>query len=315
MASECTITTQDEHLDGEALTLLGVQPVSRGKPIPISHLDVLLNGILIGSLPVDLVDSFSADIRKLKAEKKIPKFLELVILKLTSGTLFPGVYLFTHKNRFMRPVYNLHLKIPEFIGPFEQAFTQVAVRLEDVKESTLFMELKPENMLDFLACFTPFSDFNQSPRNMYQCQMAKQTLGFSAFNQNFRTDNTAYKITTPQVPLVRSYKQREYGILQRPQGTNAVVAVISYTGYDMEDAMIINKSSFERGFGHGTVFKTNFHNAKKLGNATSVFANTAPEQGDDFIEEPDLDKDGLPHVGDYFKHGDVWLVTYDRSSR
>ena len=33
------------------------------------------------------------------------------------------------------------------------------------------------------------------------------------------------------------------------------MAVISYTGYDMEDAMIINKSSFERGFGAGVVYK------------------------------------------------------------
>jgi DNA-directed RNA polymerase I subunit RPA2 len=41
-----------------------------------------------------------------------------------------------------------------------------------------------------------------------------------------------------------------------PSGTNAVVAVISYTGYDMEDAMILNKSSYERGFGHGCVYKS-----------------------------------------------------------
>ena len=48
----------------------------------------------------------------------------------------------------------------------------------------------------------------------------------------------------------------DYGLDEYPQGTNAVVAVISYTGYDMEDAMILNKASFERGFGHGAVYKT-----------------------------------------------------------
>jgi DNA-directed RNA polymerase I subunit RPA2 len=41
-----------------------------------------------------------------------------------------------------------------------------------------------------------------------------------------------------------------------PSGVNAVVAVIAYTGYDMEDAMIINKSSYERGFGHASVYKS-----------------------------------------------------------
>ena len=33
------------------------------------------------------------------------------------------------------------------------------------------------------------------------------------------------------------------------------MAVLAYTGYDMEDAMIINKSAYERGFGHGFVYK------------------------------------------------------------
>lgn len=47
----------------------------------------------------------------------------------------------------------------------------------------------------------------------------------------------------------------KYGFTDYPSGTNAVVAVISYTGYDMEDACIINKSSYERGFGHGCVYK------------------------------------------------------------
>lgn len=41
-----------------------------------------------------------------------------------------------------------------------------------------------------------------------------------------------------------------------PSGVNAVVAVIAYTGYDMEDAMIINKSAYDRGFGHASVYKS-----------------------------------------------------------
>lgn len=47
----------------------------------------------------------------------------------------------------------------------------------------------------------------------------------------------------------------EYGLFDFPSGTNACIAVISYTGYDMEDAMILSKSSYERGFGHGVVYK------------------------------------------------------------
>jgi DNA-directed RNA polymerase I subunit RPA2 len=65
-----------------------------------------------------------------------------------------------------------------------------------------------------------------------------------------------YRIQNPQAPLVQNQAQRGYCYDEYPSGANAVVAVISYTGFDMEDAMIINKSSFERGFGHASVYKT-----------------------------------------------------------
>lgn len=50
-----------------------------------------------------------------------------------------------------------------------------------------------------------------------------------------------------------------------PSGTNAIVAVISYTGYDMEDAMILNKSSYERGFAHGVIYKNYSYNVCEIG--------------------------------------------------
>ena len=58
------------------------------------------------------------------------------------------------------------------------------------------------------------------------------------------------------MPLVRTDNYVKYDFGQCPSGTNAVVAVISYTGYDMEDAMIINKGANDRGFGHGCVYKS-----------------------------------------------------------
>ena len=61
---------------------------------------------------------------------------------------------------------------------------------------------------------------------------------------------------TPQMPLVKPKLYEDVGFTDYPSGVNAIVAVISYTGYDMEDAMILNKSSYERGMGHGCVYKS-----------------------------------------------------------
>ena len=72
--------------------------------------------------------------------------------------------------------------------------------------------------------------------------MGKQTMGTPSVNLKHRTDNKLYRIQTGQTPIVRPKLHDDYGFDGYPNGINAVVAVISYTGYDMEDASIINKS-------------------------------------------------------------------------
>jgi DNA-directed RNA polymerase I subunit RPA2 len=140
----------------------------------------------------------------------------------------------------------------------EQVYMDIAcVENDIIPKTTTHLELEPSIMLSQIASFTPYSDYNQSPRNMYQCQMGKQTMGTPAHALKHRgADNKLFRIQNPQSPLVQNKSYREYMMDEYPQGTNVLVAVISYTGYDMEDAMIINKATYERGFGHGSVYKT-----------------------------------------------------------
>jgi DNA-directed RNA polymerase I subunit RPA2 len=107
-----------------------------------------------------------------------------------------------------------------------------------------------------------------------------------------------------------------------PNGTNAVVAVISYTGYDMEDAMILNKSAHERGFGYGTVYKSQIVDLKETRGASK--STTAPTLhfglGRDIRLEPAdkqhpccqfLDLDGLPFIGSRLMSGDPLAAYID----
>lgn len=66
----------------------------------------------------------------------------------------------------------------------------------------------------------------------------KQTMGFPLHSFTDRSDNKLYRLLTPQSPLVRPCMYDRYSLDNYPSGTNAIVAVISYTGYDMEDAMV-----------------------------------------------------------------------------
>lgn len=68
--------------------------------------------------------------------------------------------------------------------------------------------------------------------------VGKQTMGFPLLTYQDRSDNKLYRLQTPQSPLVRPYMYDYYDMDNYPTGTNAIVAVISYTGYDMEDAMV-----------------------------------------------------------------------------
>lgn len=63
-------------------------------------------------------------------------------------------------------------------------------------------------------------------------------MGFPLLTYQDRSDNKLYRLQTPQSPLVRPYMYDYYDMDNYPIGTNAIVAVISYTGYDMEDAMV-----------------------------------------------------------------------------
>ena len=168
----------------------------------------------------------------------------------------------------MRPVEYLGMNESDsttttHIGSLEQVYLDIAIQPEDIiPNRTLYREQSPTAILSVIANMTPYCDFNQSPRNMYQCQMGKQSMGTPTHSFPHRTDNKLYRLMTGQSPIVRPDYSAPTDLMPIPNGTNAVVAVISYTGYDMEDAMILNKSAFERGFKHGTIYKSEFFDLK-----------------------------------------------------
>jgi DNA-directed RNA polymerase I subunit RPA2 len=79
------------------------------------------------------------------------------------------VFLASTPSRFVRPVKNLDCGGIEFIGPLEQVNLSIACLEEDLRTDSTHQEMDPINMLSIIASTIPFADYNQSPRNMYQC--------------------------------------------------------------------------------------------------------------------------------------------------
>jgi DNA-directed RNA polymerase III subunit RPC2 len=79
--------------------------------------------------------------------------------------------------------------------------------------------------------------------------MGKQAMGGIGMNQYARMDGLIYTLINPQKPLVKSRTLDLVNFDCMPGGQNACIAVMPYSGYDIEDAVVLNKSSIDRGFG------------------------------------------------------------------
>jgi DNA-directed RNA polymerase III subunit RPC2 len=98
--------------------------------------------------------------------------------------------------------------------------------------------------------------------------MGKQAIGAIAYNQFSRIDTVLYLMVYPQRPLVKTLTIEMTGYDKLPAGQNATVAVMSYSGYDIEDAVILNKASLDRGFGRCLVLRKDVTSIKRYPNQT-----------------------------------------------
>jgi len=144
--------------------------------------------------------------------------------------------------------------VVEYLDADEEENTYVAINPEELTPEHTHLELHPLAMLGVGASLIPYPEHNQSPRNTYGANMAKQALGVFSVGMHTRTDTHAYFLHYPQRPLVGTRVVDLVGLRKRPCGQNLVVAIACYGGYNMEDALIVNRDSIDRGLGRSTSF-------------------------------------------------------------
>ncbi|KAF3950304.1 hypothetical protein CMV_023925 [Castanea mollissima] len=195
----------------------------------------------------------------------------------------------------------------EYLDVNEENNALIALYEGEATPETTHIEIEPFTILGVCAGLIPFPHHNQSPRNTYQCAMGKQAMGNIAYNQLSRMDTLLYLLVYPQRPLLTTKTIELVGYDKLGAGQNATVAVMSYSGYDIEDAIVMNKSSLDRGFGRCIVMKRYSAVLQKYENDTQDRILRPDRKGYGAKHMRILDDDGIASPGEIISPQDIYI--------
>jgi DNA-directed RNA polymerase III subunit RPC2 len=288
---------------------------------------VFLNGVIIGvhTRP----KAFVENIRKLRRRGKISEYVSVFIheeeksinIASDGGRLCRPLIIVDDRGRPL--VRNKHIdEMSKGLKTFDDFLREGLIEYLDVNEEnnsriamyekeiipgeSTHLEIDPLTILGVCAGLIPYPNHNQSPRNTYQCAMGKQSMGSIAYNQFNRFETLMYLLVYPHRPMAQPKQIPLIGFDRLPSGQNATVAVMSYSGYDIEDAVILNRASLDRGFGRCIILKKSTIQLKHgetlmMPPAPTVLPGGKPVR-------PVIDSDGYPIPGTRIMPGESYLV-------
>lgn len=324
------VTTDEEEAPLISLCYyLGVEDTGRLSAEELHTPDsflVIFNGLILGKHRRP--QRFAAAIRKLRRAGKIGEFVSVYV-----NDKQQCVYLASDGGRVCRPlviadkgisrIKQHHMKelmdgvrtfddflrdgLLEYLDVNEENNALIALYEGDATPETTHIEIEPFTILGVIAGLIPYPHHNQSPRNTYQCAMGKQAMGNIAFNQLRRMDSLLYLLVYPQRPLLTTKTIELVGYDKLGAGQNATVAVMSYSGYDIEDAIVMNKASLDRGFGRCIVMKKYSAIIQKHSNRTSDRILRPNRAADTAGRMQILDNDGIAAPGEILRPNDIYI--------
>jgi DNA-directed RNA polymerase II subunit RPB2 len=146
--------------------------------------------------------------------------------------------------------------VVEYLDTAEEEGTLMATTVDDLKKSKYYthLEVDPSLILGVLGNFIIFPENNPYPRDAFSCGQTKQAVSLYHSNYQMRIDKMGVVLNSGQIPLIKSRYMDYINKEEQPYGVNAVVAIMSYTGYNVEDAILINEGAIQRG-----IFRTTYY--------------------------------------------------------
>jgi len=184
--------------------------------------------------------------------------------------------------------------IIEYLDTEEEENSYIALTPDNLTKDHTHLEIDPMSMLGISTTLIPYPEFSRGDRINFGAKMIGQAIGLPTTNLDLRTDTKFNFLLYPQTPLTETNTSQ---ILERyPGGHNIIIAILCYDGYNINDAIVMNKSSVERGMFTSFYFRT-YETTKKRYWGGQEDVVEIPQtgvkgfRGEDVYK--DLDEDGI----------------------
>jgi len=146
----------------------------------------------------------------------------------------------------------------DYVDTSEEESLLIATSNEDLQKNNWYtnMEIDPSLILGVMGNLVIYPENNPVTRSAFSCGQSKQAVSVYHSNYQMRIDKMGVILNYGQTPLIKSRYLEYVNNEEQPYGVNAIVAIMSYTGYNVEDAILINEGAIHRG-----IFRTTYYSS------------------------------------------------------